>query len=250
MHARYLLVDISNSFTKAVWSDGQSLGPLKRVPTSSLSPALIRTWTKPAALQGVVLCSVVPSKTTLFAQASRLPVKRVNARMDLGIGIDYPKPSQIGPDRLANAVAAYALYGGPAIVVDFGTAVTFDIVSRDGNYLGGVIAPGLRAMTDYLHESTALLPRITLRDPSAAIGKSTREAMLVGAVYGYVGLVKEIIHRVKTEAFGNVRPKVLATGGDAALLARHCSFFDQVDPLLTLRGLRVLANRVFFPSSQ
>src|SRR5205807_2201603 len=110
-----------------------------------------------------------------------------------GIGIDYPRPGTIGPDRLANAVAARHRFGAPAVVVDFGTAVTFDVVNRAGNYAGGIIAPGLAAMTDYLHEKTALLPRIKIREVRQVVGKSTEHAMLVGAVHGYRGLVRELL---------------------------------------------------------
>ena len=114
-----------------------------------------------------------------------------------GVGIDYPKPDTIGPDRLANAVAARHRFGAPVVVVDFGTAVTFDVVNRAGNYAGGIIAPGLAAMTDYLHEKTALLPRIKIREIKTSIGKSTEQAMLVGAVHGYRGLVRELIARIE-----------------------------------------------------
>src|SRR5437899_2086157 len=102
-----------------------------------------------------------------------------------GVGIDYPRPETIGPDRLANAVAARHHFGAPVVVVDFGTAVTFDVVNRAGDYAGGIIAPGLAAMTDYLHEKTALLPSIKIREIKRVIGKSTEEAMLIGAVHGY-----------------------------------------------------------------
>ena len=115
------------------------------------------------------------------------------------MGIDYPRPETIGADRLANATAATALYGSPAVVVDFGTAVTFDVISADRKYIGGVIAPGLNAMTDYLHKRTALLPRVTLREPRRAVGRSTAEAMRSGAVYGYRGLVAEILRQVVKE---------------------------------------------------
>ncbi len=114
-------------------------------------------------------------------------------KLDLGVGIDYPAPRSIGADRLANAAAVAELYGHPAIVVDFGTAVTFDVVSSGGDYVGGVIAPGLEAMTNFLYQRTALLPRLTLREPRRAIGKTTRDAMMSGAVLGYRGLVREIL---------------------------------------------------------
>src|SRR5205085_7876210 len=124
----------------------------------------------------------------------------------------------IGADRLANAVAVKALYGAPALVVDFGTAVTFDVVNKEGNYVGGIIAPGLSAMTDYLHEKTALLPKIKIREPGVVIGKNTEEAMLIGAVHGYRGLIRGLIAELKTELRARRLP-VVATGGYAPLIA-------------------------------
>ena len=136
-----------------------------------------------------------------------------------GVGIDYPKPDTIGPDRLANAVAARKRFGAPVVVVDFGTAVTFDVVNRAGNYAGGIIAPGLAAMTDYLHEKTALLPRIKIREVKTVVGKSTEQAMLVGAVHGYRGLVRELIAELKRELKVKHLP-VVATGGYARIDGR------------------------------
>jgi type III pantothenate kinase len=156
-----------------------------------------------------------------------------------GVGIDYPKPATIGPDRLANAVAVRHRFGAPSVVVDFGTAVTFDVVDGAGNYVGGIIAPGLAAMTDYLHEKTALLPRIKIREIKGAIGKSTEEAMLVGAVSGYRGLVRELLRELKRELKARRLP-VVATGGYAQLLASKLPEITAVDPLLTLEGLRLI----------
>jgi type III pantothenate kinase len=161
----------------------------------------------------------------------------------LGIGVDYPKPKTIGPDRLANAVAARRRFGAPVVVVDFGTAVTFDVVNRAGDYIGGIIAPGLAAMTDYLHEKTALLPRITIHEPKRVIGKSTEEAMLIGAVHGYRGLVRELIKELKRELSVNRLP-VVATGGYGELIAAGLREIKAVDPLLTLEGLRIFWESV------
>ena len=154
-----------------------------------------------AGLEGAALCSVVPRATPLVARAVKqiwsLPCLGLTPKTLRGVGIDYPKPgSNLGPDRLANAVAARHHFGAPVVVVDFGTAVTFDVVDRAGNYVGGIIAPGLAAITDYLHEKTALLPRIRIREVHSAIGKSTDQAMLVGAVHGYRGLVRELFDGV------------------------------------------------------
>jgi type III pantothenate kinase len=128
-------------------------------------------------------------------------------------------------------------------VVDFGTAVTFDVLAEDGAYIGGVIAPGLPAMTDYLHEKTALLPRIEPAEPRQTIGQSTREAMLAGTIFGYRGLIREILARIRDEAFAEKQLHVVATGGHAELIAAGLPLFDAVDPLLTLQGLRLIAER-------
>jgi type III pantothenate kinase len=162
-----------------------------------------------------------------------------------GVGISYPKPHTIGPDRLANAVAVRHHFGAPAVVVDFGTAVTFDVVDRRGNYIGGIIAPGLAAMTDYLHEKTALLPKIRIRETNSVVGKSTEQAMLIGAVHGYRGLVRELIGELKKELNAKQLP-VVATGGYAELIAARIPEITAVKPLLTLEGLRLIwqANRL------
>jgi type III pantothenate kinase len=159
------------------------------------------------------------------------------------MAIDYPLPEQIGADRLANAAGVLTRHGAPAIIIDFGTAVTFDVISDQPAYCGGVIAPGLGAMSGYLPGKTALLPVIELEEPASAIGKSTEHAMQAGAVFGYRGLVKEIIARIRKELSGT--PKIIATGGDAALIARGLSEIEAVDPDITLDGLRQVAARVF-----
>jgi type III pantothenate kinase len=169
----------------------------------------------------------------------------VSSRLNLGTGIDYPRPHTIGADRLANAAAVRDLYGAPAVVVDFGTAVTFDIISAEGNYIGGVIAPGLDVMSDYLFQRTALLPRIRPVEPASAIGRSTRAAMLAGAVYGYRGLVREILRQIRRELGSPRRLHVVATGGYAGLISRGMDELNLVHPNLTLEGLRIIANLNF-----
>src|SRR5205823_8194272 len=158
----------------------------------------------------------------------------------LNVRIDYPHPRAIGADRLANAVAVAELYGSPAIVIDFGTAVTFDIVAPGNAYIGGVIAPGLEAMTNFLYHRTALLPQISLREPRSSIGKSTNQAMLAGAIFGYRGLVREILQRITAEQKWKGRVRVVATGGYAKLIARELPEVDIVHQNLTLEGLRLV----------
>lgn len=239
---KFLLIDISNSFTKLCLATGESISCAKRLSTPSLDAARLRSLYATKNLDGIVLSSVVPEKNReVLAAFPR--VLEVGAGLDLGVGIDYPSPRTIGADRLANAAACAALHGFPGIVVDFGTAVTFDVISPEGNYIGGVIAPGLNAMTSYLHDRTALLPNIKLCEPSSAVGRSTKDAMLSGAVHGYRGLVKEILLQIRSEAFPKKRPRIIATGGDAELIAGRVGLFDIVDSLLTLRGLLVIAKR-------
>ena len=198
--SRYLLIDISNSFTKIAFASPSRIAQPDRIETSKLSSAYLRRLTKGRKIDIFVVSSVVPKKNRVIKSAAgKTEVLWLNYKVELGVGVDYPAPQTIGADRLANAAAVVALYGCPAIVVDFGTAVTFDIVSGGKKYIGGVIAPGLEAMTNFLYQRTALLPRLTLREPRRAAGKSTIEAMRSGAVLGYRGLVREIIARIKAE---------------------------------------------------
>jgi type III pantothenate kinase len=166
----------------------------------------------------------------------------VSAKCELGVGVDYPEPESIGADRLANAAAVAALYGTPAIVVDFGTAVTFDVVSTERSYIGGVIAPGLEAMTTYLYKRTALLPKLTLAEPRHAVGRSTKAAMMAGAIFGYRGLIKEILAKISAESFGGRQAQVVATGGYAQLIAARLPEIGAVRRHLTLEGLRIIGN--------
>jgi type III pantothenate kinase len=240
----YLLIDVSNSFVKLAPSTTERIGKTIRLPTSKLTIAAIRELLRTRKARTVVVSSVVPNKNkTITRGVGSARVLFLSPRLDLGVGIDYPQPRSIGADRLANAVAVAHLYGTPAIVVDFGTAVTFDVVSAKGDYVGGVIAPGLEAMTSYLYQRTALLPKLSLREPRRAIGKTTRDAMMSGAVFGYRGLVREILERLCAENFPGRKPRIVATGGYANLIARKLSQIQAVHPNLTLEGLRIVGNR-------
>jgi type III pantothenate kinase len=242
----WLLIDNSNTRTKFALGDAAGLDEWRGVlATADLSPATLATLTADVAFSAVMVCSVVPDKATILQAffEARWPVHFVNHESPLGMGIDYPLPAQIGGDRLANAAGVLTRHGAPAIIIDFGTAVTFDVISAQPAYCGGVIAPGLGAIAGYLPQKTALLPAIELIEPASAIGKSTIHAMQAGAVFGYRGLVKEIIARIKCELPGH--PKIIATGGDAALIARDVPEIDVVDPDITLDGLRQVAARVF-----
>ena len=234
----FLLININNTNTSFALANAKRILRVVKVPTKSVrNIPMGRT-----EFSGVVLASVVPAATQRVRRTLTAHTLIVGANTDLGVGIRYPKPKQIGADRLANAVGVAKLYGTPAIVVDFGTAVTFDIVNSSSEYVGGVIAPGLASVTDYLYQRTALLPRITLAEPRSVIGKSTVGAMRVGAVIGYRGLVKEILHALKRER-GMKKAVVVGTGGYGGLIAEKIPEIDHVNPLLTLEGLRFIYLR-------
>jgi type III pantothenate kinase len=241
--ADYFLIDVSNSFTKVAFSSRKKIERADRFETARLTSKVLARYLRRREVGAVVVSSVVPSKNRVIRKAVYgHKTVWVSARISLGITIDYPKPLTIGADRLANAAAVAFLYRTPAIVVDFGTAVTFDIVSENKSYLGGVICPGLEAMTNFLYQRTALLPKLSLREPRRAVGKSTMEAMRSGAIYGYRGLVREIIARISEQEFARKRVKVVGTGGYARLIARKLSLIERVDPHLTLEGLRIVGN--------
>lgn len=242
-----LLFDIGNTNTHVGLANDKRVLKHTDIPTAvfiagKAADQLLRFIGK-AELSDAALCSVVPRATPKIQRAIRslwkLTALELTPKTLRGVGIDYPKPSTIGPDRLANAVAARHHFGAPAVVVDFGTAVTFDVVDRRGNYAGGIIAPGLAAMTDYLHERTALLPRIKIREVKSLVGKSTEHAMLVGAVHGYRGLVRELIVELKRELKTKQLP-VVATGGYAKLIAAKLPEISAIEPDLTLEGLRLV----------
>jgi type III pantothenate kinase len=239
----YLLVDISNSYAKlAFGSTTRVFGP-QRIPTSRLSSAVVSELLEKRSVRRVVVSSVVPAKNPAIVRAAgKTKVQFLNWKLRMGIKVDYPRPASIGADRLANAAAVTTLYGCPGIVVDFGTAVTFDIVSEHRAYIGGVIAPGLEAMTNFLYQRTALLPKLSLKEPQRAVGKSTIQAMLSGAVFGYRGLVREILDQIIAEQFPGKKVHVVATGGYARLIARTLSDIRVVHPNLTLEGLRIIGN--------
>ena len=177
-----------------------------------------------------------------MAARDKAKVLWLDWKLKLGVAVDYPKPQSIGADRLANAAAVAELYGCPAIVVDFGTAATFDVVSARRSYVGGVIAPGLKAMTNFLYQRTALLPKLSLKEPKRAVGRSTIEAMRSGAVFGYRGLVREILRQIRQEQFPRMKITVVATGGYARLIAKGLPDIGAVHQNLTLEGLRIVAN--------
>jgi type III pantothenate kinase len=252
-----LLLDIGNTHTHVGLASNRRVVRHANLVTAGWFDARmdrgLRRFLGSAELETAVFCSVVPRATVCLRRWFR--VRGLAAPLQLtpqtlqGLGIDYPRPETIGADRLANALAARHRFGAPVLVVDFGTAVTFDVVDARGMYVGGIIAPGLSAMTDYLHERTALLPRIRIRPVRRLVGRTTEEAMRIGAVHGYRGLVRELIQGLRAE-LGVPRLPVVATGGYAQLMARGVSEISRVNPLLTLEGLRLLGAAVERGASQ
>ncbi len=190
----------------------------------------------------VTLCSVVPPMVTTFEALSRryfnVSPLVVGAGVKTGVRILVDNPREVGADRIVNAAAVHRIYGGPVIITDLGTATTFDAVSRDGDYLGGVIASGIVTAAEALFTRAAMLPRVELTRPKKAIGTSTVSAMQSGLIFGYVGLVEGIVARMQREMGGKAR--VVATGGYAERIASETGVIDEVNPDLTLLGLKII----------
>ena len=193
-------------------------------------------------IKEAAICSVVPPLLAtfdeLFKRYCQISPLVVEAGIKTGVSIRADNPREVGADRIVNAAAVHHLYGGPAIVADFGTATTFDVVSKAGDYLGGAIAPGIVTATESLFMRAAKLPRVELARPKLAIGTNTVAAMQSGIVFGYVGLVEGMVARLKQELGG--KTKVIATGGYADLIAKETAVIDVVNPELTLIGLRLI----------
>lgn len=207
---------------------------------------------RPADISRSVIGTVVPAALYNLRRLSRdwFGCEPLVARsnLDWGFTILVDRPQEVGADRLLNSLAAHHHYHGPLIVVDFGTATTFDVVDVAGNYLGGVIAPGISLSIEALHHAAARLPRIGIGRPQSAIGRDTVSAMQSGIFWGYVGLIEGIVARIRAEAeLPDI--KVVATGGLAPLLAEGTTLIERVDPDITLEGLRLLASRNAAPTS-
>jgi len=213
----------------AVWLN--SLLTLSDLRRDQISAAVIGTVV-PAALYHLRrLCRDWFNVEPLIARAS----------LDWGFEIKVDNPNEVGADRLLNALASHRQFGGPLIVVDFGTATTFDVVDQTGAYMGGVICPGINLSLEALHQAAARLPRIGIGRPQAVIGRSTVPAMQSGMYWGYIGLIEGLLHRIKTEFGGPM--KVIATGGLAPLFTEGTMMIEHIEPDLTLNGLRLLAER-------
>jgi type III pantothenate kinase len=241
-------VDIGNSNIVVGRFAGRKLAAFWRLITApdTEDEALLRLVQLTGRPNGegiaAVLCSVVPMLTIPWADAlqrwSGAPPLEVNATSATSMPIRYHDPSAVGADRIANAIAARDTYGTPAIVVDLGTATTFDCVSEQGEYLGGAIAPGVGIAAEELFRRAARIPRVELRKPTRAVGRTTEETMRAGIVWGAAGAVDALVRRITREMKGT--PQVIATGGWAKVVAPECETVQVVDEGLTLEGMRLL----------
>jgi type III pantothenate kinase len=247
-----LAIDIGNTNVTLGLYEGEILGPRWRLATSyeklpdeygSLMLGFLRRAGISAGnIHAVALASVVPPVTGIIVEACRHYFQHepfvVDCTSNTGVRILYEDPSQVGADRIVDAAAAFRLYGGPACIVDFGTATTFDAISIDGDYLGGAIAPGIGIAADALFQRTAKLPKVDLVHPPAAIGRNASHSLQSGLLFGYVGLVEGMVARFRSELGSGT--KVIGTGGLAEIIAKETNVISILAPWLTLDGLRII----------
>lgn len=251
-----LTLDIGNTNIKTALFEGMEMVQYWRVSTDRnmssdeygilLMNLFAHKHISPEQVDGIMISSVVPQINftiehmcrTYFKQEPRI----IGPGVKTGINIKYENPRELGSDRIANAVAAYELYGGPCITIDFGTATSFGVISEKGEFLGGAICPGLKLAAEALTERAAKLPRFELVKPESVIGRNTVTNMQAGIVYGYIGQINYLIDRMKKE-LGAPNAKVIATGGLAVLVAGESNVIDVMDGLLTLKGLCLIHRK-------
>ena len=247
-----LAIDVGNTNVTLGLYQGEALGPRWRLATVhdrmpdeyglQLLGLLTHAGFTPTDISGVSLASVVPPLTGKVVEACQRYLGQeplvIDAGVKTGVRIRYEDPRAVGADRVVDAAAVQRLYGGPACVVDFGTATTFDGISAEGEYLGGAIAPGIGIAAEALFRHTAKLPRVDLQRPPTAIGRNTVHAMQSGLLFGYVGLVEGMVTRFRAEL--GPAMKVIATGGLAEIIAKETSSIEIIAPWLTLDGLRIV----------
>lgn len=233
-----LVIDIGNTSASLAVADDEGLHAVQRTPSDQ--PSIDYSDLPPCAVIASVKPAVNSTWERFLTEKGIRDILWVDHAVELGIPITYPQPESIGADRLANACQAAFAFGTPAVVCDFGTALTFDIIKKEEGYVGGIICPGLPLMFDYLAEKTELLPHIQPMQTEQIIGKSTAEAMQIGAHFGYLGIVKEILERLRQELGDDTR--VCATGGFAAWVFKGSDNPVPIEPQLTLRGLARIAR--------
>ena len=247
-----LAIDVGNTNTtlgvfqgdelRATWHMATNIHRMADEHAALLLNLLHHQGLDTSAIKEAALCSVVPPLIATYDDLLRRYFHTsplvVGAGVKTGVRIRTDNPREVGADRIVNAAAAHHLYGGPVIITDLGTATTFDAVSKEGDYLGGAIAPGINIATEALFQQAAMLPRVELVRPKRAIGTSTTTAMQSGIIFGYVGLIEGVVARIQRELGG--KAKVVATGGWAELLASETAVIDVVNLNLTLIGLRLI----------
>ncbi len=239
-----LAVDIGNTNISFGIFKGNRIIKRFNIPTKGYTPKKLERKLGKADTDDVIICSVVPKTCKILEEG----LQRLSGKRPYIIGKDikapiknlYRKPRQVGQDRLVNAYAGAILYGAPLIVVDFGTAITFDVISKRKEYLGGMILPGLQISLDALAERTALLPEIKLNKPKEFIGRDTQNSMLSGIVYGFASLTDGLAKRIKEKIGKNAL--VIGTGGNISLIGKYCKALDKIDKDLTLKGLNLIYN--------
>ena len=251
-----LTLDIGNTNMKTALFDGMEMRQYWRISTNrnrtsdeygmTMMNLMKHSGIDRSQITGIMMSSVVPQINFTIEHMCRsyfgMEPMKIEPGVKTGINIKYENPRELGSDRIANAVAAYELYGGPCITIDFGTATSFGAISAKGEFLGGAICPGLKLAADALTENTAKLPRFELVKPEFAIGRNTVTNMQAGIVFGYIGQIKYLVERMKRE-MGVPGIKVIATGGLAVLVAGESSVIDVMDGLLTLKGLRLIYEK-------
>ena len=251
-----LTLDIGNTNIKTALFEGTEMAHYWRISTSLsktsdeygilLMNMFAHESVKPEEVEGIVISSVVPTINFTIEHMCQnyfhMQPMMVAPGIKTGINIKYENPRELCSDRIANAVAAYAQYGGPCIFIDFGTATTFGVVDENGSFLGGSIFPGIKVASEALVSGTAKLPRFAIEKPESVIGRTTLTNLQSGMYYGYVGLVKHIVQKMKQE-LGRQDAIVVATGGMALLISEESKVIDKLDGLLTLKGLRMIYER-------